>query len=632
VIVRGEPGIGQADLAKRIDAALPQGTETITGTALSQEQADDIGADFLDMLRTSLVIFAGVALLVATFSISNTFSIIVAQRSRESALLRAIGASRRQVLLATMAETLLVGAVASIVGLGLGIAMGAGLKAGFTALGFAVPASGLVISTTAIVAPLVVGMVVTFVAGFLPAVRGSRIPPLAAMREVSLDRTGSSTVRAVLGAVLAAAGVAAVLGGVAGDGDGALALSGLGSVLMIVGLVIFGPVAARPAGRILGMLPARLRGMTGRLARENAVRNPRRTSGTAASLMVGVAVVTIFTVMGASIKASVDQSVDRSFGGDLVVRPSGLGEAGMSPDLTRSIGELPEVETAAGIGFAPMNLGSESDFFTVADPAAVAGVYDMNVSQGDLASVGPRGVALAEDFAKTNGWRMGSRVPVSFNDGEKETLTVRALYDGDQGFGNALVPKAAWTPHAEQDSDFFILIGLRNGVSLEDGRAAIQKEANAYAGLDVQDRDEYVQSIAAGVDQFLVLVYLLLALAIVIAVIGIANTLALSVHERTRELGLLRAVGQTRSQVRAMVRWESVIIAVFGALGGLGLGVFLGWALVKAASSGDLSVFALPPIRLAVIVGVAWLAAIWAARRPAKRAARLDVLQAIATD
>ena len=409
VIVRGEPGIGQAELAKRIDAALPQGTETITGTALSQEQADDIGADFLDMLRTSLVIFAGVALLVATFSISNTFSIIVAQRSRESALLRAIGASRRQVLLATMAETLVVGAVASIVGLGLGIAMGAGLKAGFTALGFAVPASGLVISTTAIVAPLVVGMVVTFVAGFLPAVRGSRIPPLAAMREVALDRTGSSTVRAVLGAVLAAAGVAAVLGGVAGDGDGALALSGLGSVLMIVGLVVFGPVAARPAGRILGMLPARLRGMTGRLARENAVRNPRRTSGTAASLMVGVAVVTIFTVMGASIKASVDQSVDRSFGGDLVVRPSGWGEAGMSPDLTRSIGELPEVETAAGLGFAPMKLGSEADFFTVADPAAVAGVYDMNVSQGDLASVGPRGVALAEDFAEDE--RLAHRQP-----------------------------------------------------------------------------------------------------------------------------------------------------------------------------------------------------------------------------
>jgi putative ABC transport system permease protein len=632
VIVRGEPGIGQAELARRIDAALPQGTETITGTALSQEQADDIGAEFLDMLRTSLVIFAGVALLVATFSISNTFSIIVAQRSRESALLRAIGASRRQVLIATVAETLVVGAIASAVGLALGIAMGAGLKAGFTALGFAVPASGLVISTSAIVAPLVVGMVVTFVAGFLPAVRGSRVPPLAAMREVSLDRTGSSTVRAVLGVVLAAAGVAAVLGGVAGDGDGALALSGVGSVLMIVGLVVFGPVAARPAGRILGMLPARLRGMTGRLARENAVRNPRRTSGTAASLMVGVAVVTIFTVMGASIKASVDQSVDRSFGGDLVVRPSGWGDAGMSPDLTRSIGELPEVETAAGVGFAPMTLGSEADFFTVADPAAVDAVYDMNVSQGDLAGVGPRGVALAEDFAKTNGWRIGSQVPVSFNDGEKETLTVRALYDGDQGFGEALVPKAAWTPHADQDSDFFILIGLRDGVSLEDGRTAIQKEANAFAGLDVQDRDEYVQSIAAGVDQFLVLVYLLLALAIVIAVIGIANTLALSVHERTRELGLLRAVGQTRPQVRAMVRWESVIIAVFGALGGLGLGVFLGWALVKAASSGDLSVFALPPIRLALIVGVAWLAAIWAARRPAKRAARLDVLQAIATD
>ncbi|MBV9950462.1 MAG: ABC transporter permease [Acidimicrobiia bacterium] len=630
--VRGVPGVSQGELAHRIDEVLPSGAQTITGKALTKEQSDDIGSQFLDMLRTSLVVFAGVALLVATFSISNTFSIIVAQRSRESALLRAIGASRRQVLLATMGETLAIGTLASIVGVAVGLGMAAGLKAGFSALGLAVPASGLVVSTSAIVAPLIVGVLVTFVAGFLPAIRGSRIPPLAAMREVALDRTGTSAVRAAIGAVVALGGAALVLVGVAGSGNGALSIAGLGAVMVIVGAVVFGPVAAGPVARILGSVPARLRGMPGHLARENAVRNPRRTSGTAASLMVGVAVVTVFTVMGASIKASVNQSVDRSFGGDLVVKPSGFGEAGISPTLTRQIGALPQVETSAGLGFAPMKVGATSDFMAVADPAQLDRVYDMGVSQGDFAHMDAHGLAVSNSYAKDHSLKLGTTVPVTFVDGAKDRLRVEAVYDEDQGFGDALVSKATWLPHAEKDTDQFILIGLRHGVSIDDGRAAVQKLTKPYAGIDVQDRDEYVASVAQGVDQFLVLVYLLLFLAIVIAVIGIANTLALSVHERTHELGLLRAVGETRPQVRSMVRWESVIIAVFGALGGLGVGVFLGWALVSAASSGDLAVFAVPPVRLAVIVGIAWLAAIWAARRPAKRAARLDVLKAISTD
>jgi putative ABC transport system permease protein len=633
VVVRGSPGVSQAELARRIDAVLPPDAETITGQALTQEQADDIGQEFLTMLRTSLVVFAGVALLVATFSISNTFSIIVAQRSRESALLRAIGASRRQVLLATMGETLVVGALASLAGLVVGIGMAAALKAGFSALGFAVPASGLVITTGALIAPLVVGVIVTFVAGFLPSVRGSRIPPLAAMREVALDRTGTSAWRAVVGAVLAIGGGAAVLGGVAADGNGGLALSGLGAVLTIVGFVVFGPVAARPVGRILGFVPARFRGMTGRLARENAVRNPRRTSGTAASLMVGVAVVTVFTVMGASIKASVDQSVSRSFGGDLVVAPTGFGDGGVSPELTRKIDDLPQVETSAGLGIAPLRLpDGTSEVATAVDPAALDRVFDLDVEQGDFAHLDAHQMAVPDDYAEEKGWHLGSAVPVTFADGGHEALTVGSIYKSGGAFGGIVLPKAAWTPHAAQDRDFLILVGLRDGVSIDQGRAAVQRVAKPYAGLDIQDRDEYVQSVAAGIDQFLVLIYLLLFLAILIAVIGIANTLALSVHERTRELGLLRAVGQTQRQVKSMVRWESVIIAVFGTLGGLGLGIFLGWALVLAAGSGDLGVFAVPTTRLAVIVALAAMAGMWAARRPAKRAARLDVLQAIATD
>ncbi|HEY3240439.1 MAG TPA: ABC transporter permease, partial [Acidimicrobiia bacterium] len=305
-LLKAEDGVSQEDLVAEVRPVLPGSVETITGTELTDESIDDIGKDFLNVFSIFLTSFAVVALMVATFSIYNTFSILVAQRTRESALLRALGASRRQILASVVGEAAVIGVVASVFGLLGGLLVAEGLKGLFDAFGFALPAGGLALKAGAVVASLLVGMVVTLAAGVVPAVKASRVPPLAALREVALERTRASVPRAVAGLLLIGIGVAVVLAAVLGGGDGVLARAGLGAGATIVGVVVFGPVIARPAAGAIGWPLPRLRGVTGLLARQNAMRNPRRTAGTASALMVGVAVVTLFTVVAASIKQSID--------------------------------------------------------------------------------------------------------------------------------------------------------------------------------------------------------------------------------------------------------------------------------------------------------------------------------------
>jgi len=280
-------------------------------------------------------------------------------------------------------------------------------------------------------------------------------------------------------------------------------------------------------------------------------------------------------------------------------------------------------------------VAGDENVFTVTDPDEVADMLDLNVTDGSMAEVGDTGMAVSQDEAESNGWTIGSTVDLTFVDGQSQDLTIDAIYDTGAGaaVGSFVIPVDVWAPHTTQPTDTTVLIRLAEGVSLDDGQAAVQEVATTYGQPDVQTRDEYIDSVAGGVDVFLYFVYALLALAILIALMGIANTLSLSVHERTRELGLLRAVGQTRSQVRSMVRWESVIIALFGTVGGLALGAFLGWALMQAVATEEgFGVFAAPVAQLAVVVAFGALVGILAAFRPAQRAARLDVLDAIATE
>jgi putative ABC transport system permease protein len=405
-------------------------------------------------------------------------------------------------------------------------------------------------------------------------------------------------------------------------------------VITLIGTVVLGPVVARPVAGLLGAPLARLRGLTGSLARQNAIRNPRRTAATASALMVGVGIVTLFTVFAASLKESTADTIDRSFAGDLVISSGPFGGS-LSPDLAVQVGELPEVDSAVGIGRGFASIDGDTKEMTVADPADLAGAVDVGVTSGSVADLSNDEIAISEATADANGWELGDTLPVTFADGARTDLTVGATYDVSDIVGGYVLPSETYAPHTRQPVDSTVVIDLADGTSLDEGKAAVERVAANYGDPDVEDREEFAATMSAGADMFLTIIYALLALAIIIALMGIANTLSLSIHERTRELGLLRAVGQTRGQLRSMVRWESVIVATFGVVGGIGLGVFLGWALVEAAGNTPgsvISVFVLPVSRLAIVVVVGAIAGVLAGLRPARRAARLDVMGAIATE
>ncbi|GAA2814012.1 ABC transporter permease [Streptomyces showdoensis] len=631
ILVRAGPGLSQRELVDALTPVLPAGVEALTGQQATEESNASVSGRFLTLFTTFLLVFSGVALLVSVFSIHNTFAIVVAQRTRENALLRALGAARRQVLVMTLTEAVAVAVLASGAGLLGGIGVAAGLQALFPAVGFPFPEGDLVVKGLSLALPFAVGLAVCVGSALLPAVRAGRTAPLAALRETAVDHSAASRPRTAAGAVLLALAVGLALAGVLGPPS--LWLAGTGAVLALVAFVVLGPAAATYAVRILG---GPLRGANRRIARRNALRSPRRTAATATALMIGVAVVSLFTVFGASLKATMDRSVARSFAGDVAVSaPSfGAGGSGLSPRLGPAVAALPEVETAVGLGRGVAEVDGRGRALTVTDPAALARTFDLGTVRGSLDGLGTDGLAVAAAEAERYGLAPGRTAVLAFADGTRRTFTVRAVYQQSELAGDYVLTRAAWAPHRTQDADRLVAVTFRDGVSTDSGKAAVERVAERYGDPEVQTRDAYAESSAAGIDMMLTLVYALLALAVLIALLGIANTLTLAVHERTRELGLLRAVGQTRSQLRAMVRWESVLIAAFGTAGGLLLGGFLGWVLVRASdgASDSAFVFALPPAQLATVAAVGLAAGATAAWRPARRAVRLDVLRAIATE
>lgn len=633
--VRAVPGISADALATRIGAKVPANVQTITGSELASERLGQLNDGFLGFFKNALLAFSLIALLVAAFSIYNTFSILAAQRGRETALERALGATRGQVLGAGALEALAVGLAGSAVGVFAGVVIAAGLKALFSAFGFSLPAGGLVLRPSSMIVAIAVGTVATLVAAWLPAHRASRTAPIAALREVDTDTesTGATWRRATIGALVGAVGVGAIV--LATAGSGGVGLAALGAVFTLVAAVVLGPVVARPAAAVLGA-PAARRDINGRLSRDNAMRNPRRTAATASSLMIGVSVVALFTVVGASLRASVQDGVGKSLHSDLVVDTKGFGGAsggsGLSPTLANSIAQTPGVEDAVGIGTGTVEIAGSAHQVSVAPPSSVDQVLQLGVSDGSLAQLSDDGLAVSSQAAKDHHWHVGSEVAVLYPDGANGELRVGAVYDHPDIVGDYLLTPAEWTPHASQPLDSLVLVNVEPGTSLDTAKTSISHLTDPYGVARVQDRDQYVATAASGVNTILGLVYVMLVLAIVIALMGIANTLSLSVYERRRELGVLRAVGQTRAQMRSMIRWEAVTIATFGTLGGLALGTFLAWALVTASSSTVLAVFAIPPARLVVFAVLGAAAGALAAIRPARRAARLDILAAIASD
>jgi putative ABC transport system permease protein len=628
VLVAAEPGVSRTQLVRQLQPVLPAGTSAITGAQLTAEQKADLNSAFVSFFETVLLVFAAVALLVAAFSIYNAFSMVTAQRTRESALLRALGASRRQITVSAATQGLVVGAVAAVAGVIAGIGVAAGLYALMGAAGFGLPSSALAVEPARLLVAALVGIAVAVPASLVPAIRASRVKPLAAMREGTDEANRPPRVRTASGLVGLAGGIAAV---VAGATAGSFALVGPGAVVTLASLVLLGPAVARPASALLGTPATALRGATGSLARRNAMRNPRTTAGAATALMVGVAVVTVFTVLGASIKASIGEVVRSDFRGDLVIVNDEQSGSGIDPAVVERLASVPEVRAVTGFGVARAAVAGSPEMVTAADAAALGRMVDLHVAQGVLADVGPDGVAVSSKFADAHDVHVGDAVPVTFGNGANIALRVGAVYDANQSFGNVVVPEAAWAANTQQPALTGVFVTLSNGVPLAQGRAAVERVTSAELAPKVEDKGEYLAGVSSQVDTLLAIVYVFLALAILIAFMGIANTLSLSLRERTRELGLLRAVGLTRSQLRATVRWESVIIAGFGALGGVAVGVLVGWGLTRSFS-GDLplDVFSAPAGRLLLIAAAGAGAGVLAALRPARRAAKLPVLSALA--
>jgi putative ABC transport system permease protein len=629
--VKAAHGTSSVQLANQIRRSLPTQLQAITGTQQASENYQQLNSGFLGFLRTGLLAFAAIALIVGAFSIHNTLSILASQRSRESALLRALGASRRQVLAEAIVESATVGLVGSAIGLVAGIGVAGLLKGLFNGFGFTLPAGGLDVRISSLVIAVLVGVIVTLLAGIAPALRASRAAPLAAVRDVDTGAGTVSRTRKVAGAIVTIAGIGAAVGGATlGHGSGNMVPAALGAMLVIAGTVLLGPVTAKPVARALGRPVAAWRGITGALARDNATRQPRRTASTAAALLVGVAVVSLFTVVASSVKASLADGVKKTVAGDLIVGATSFGGGGLSPQLADDLTRLPQVQTAAGIGSGAALLDGHSRTLSIADPTRLAGLVDLHVVAGSTAALRADGVAVSKPSADSHHWRIGTTVPVVYPDGATGQLHVAAIYTNRTLVKDLLITPAAFGPHDAQAIDAEILVKLRPGTGMTQAKTAVEQVATGYGRPPVQTLAQYQKTASNGVNTALGLVYVMLALAIVIALLGIANTLSLAVHERTRELGLLRAVGQTRAQTRAMVRWEAVIVAVFGTIGGLACGVLLGWALVRTASGDTMSTFAAPVSQLVAIVVIGGLAGVLAAIRPARRAARLDVLQALA--
>ncbi len=636
IAVVAQPGVSQTELVSRIQEVLPAGTEAVTGAQITKENQDAIQQGVTTFFNLLLRPFAFVAILVSVFSIYNTFSIIVTQRTREMALLRALGAARKQVLLSVVGEAFVIGIVAAVVGLFAGFGVALLLKSLLAVFGLDLPATGLVLKASTVEAALVVGIGVSVLTSIVPAWKASRVPPLAAMRDLALERTHASRARIIIGGIAAALGSLNIVRGVGLTGSTGLSRVGIGALLLIVALVVLGPALAGPISQFIGAPLARFRGVTGKLARENARRNPRRTSGAASALMIGVAVVALFTVFAASIKSSIDSQIKKSFAGDLVVDSQTRGSGGFNPQLSQQVRALPQVSAAAGLqtGLAKVN-GSDTDLVAT-DPVALSRVFDLGVNSGSLDALGSGTIAVSSRYADDHNLKVGDKIPIVYTNGDPNNptqLTIAATFENRDVFGSDyLLSTEEWVPHATENLDSLILVKLSSGVSLADGKAAIEQTTASYPNAKVQDRQEFTDQVFGQVNQILSLVYVLLFLAIVIALMGIANTLSLSIFERTRELGLLRAVGETRPQLRSMVRWESVIVALFGTIGGVVLGAVCGWALVTVASHNGFAKFALPVFSLVVLVVLGALAGVLAGIRPARRAAKLDVLRAIAAE
>ena len=635
ISVAARDGVSVDELTAQIRRVLPAGTQVKTADARAASDSAEVD-EFLGFLRYALLAFGGIALFVGAFVIFNTLSITVAQRTREFATLRTLGASRRQVLRSVILETLVIGALASLTGLALGYLLATQLGALFGALGMAMPEAGTVLATSTVVTSLTVGTLITLTAGLVPAIRATRVPPIASVREGSTpppSRLGRSA--GVVSLTVLGLAVASLAYGLFADAtvQGRLASIGLGSLGLFVGVAMVAPRLVRPLAAIVGWPGEKLGGTAGGLARRNAVRNPGRTAATAAALMIGLTLVTTVAVLGQGLRTSARTTVERQVSAEYVVT-SENGFDTLPPSVGRQIGSVPVVESTSVRSDKAKALG-KTIAVTGVDGAQIGDFYTFRFSAGSeaaLATLDDGGAIVRRSFADKQKLHVGSSLRLTTPSGRKVDLRVRAIldqgkFDLDPILGTVAISQKVFDASFPRPSDLYTFVNLPAGAEAVAGQA-IAEGAKRYPGVMVSTRDEFVASRVQGIGQILNLLYVLLALSVVVSLFGMVNTLVLAVFERTRELGMLRAIGLTRRQTRRMVRHESVVTALIGAALGLPLGIGLAALVTQALSDYDVA-FGIPFGTLAAFVAVAVVAGVVAAIMPASRAGRLNVLDAL---
>jgi putative ABC transport system permease protein len=617
----------------QIKEILPPATQVRTGQAQAHEDAKDTN-DFISFLQKFLLGFGGVALFVGSFVIANSLSITIAQRTRELATLRTLGASRRQVLRSIIIEALVVGTLAAVVGLFLGLALAKGLFKLFDAVGFTLPNQGLIFETRTIIVSLAVGIIVTLLASLRPAVRATRVPPIAAVREgATLPEGRFARYRLPAAIVLAALGFGSLLYGLfAPDlGTAAILLFMLGGALLVFfGVALLSVRLVPPLAGLLGWPATKIGGTAGTLARENAQRNPQRTASTASALMIGLALVTLVSVLAAGIISSFKGAVNDIWkNADYAV----TAQNNFSPipvAAANAIAKTPDVTAVGNVRAGQARAFGDTFNATAVNPAT-APMFNLDWKEGSasvLATLGDDGAFVDDGYAKDHHLDLGSPVPLQFPNGDQELFNVKGIFNpptGGSPFGPVTISQASWDRHVQNPENLYSFVLMKGGQTPAN-EAALNRTLSDFPNAKVATRQKFIDNQISGLSSILNILYVLLALSVIVSLFGIVNTLVLTVFERTREIGMLRAIGMTRRQVRRMVRHESVITALIGAAIGIALGIVLAGLLIARI---DFIVLSLPLGQLIIFAVAAIVVGIIAAIFPARRAARLNVLEAL---
>lgn len=625
-------GVDADALIARLEPALPDGVEAVSVEALARQQVEGF-KEAIGFIRTFVLVFGGVALFVGSFVISNTFRITVAQRTRELALMRAIGAGARQVTVLVMGEAVVIALIASFTGLGFGIGLAVFLRWLLGRTGLALPSGPLELTAGTALVAVATGTLVTLVAAVIPAWKASQVPPVAAMRE-GLVAAVPRRLRTLglIGAPLTAAGLSMLAAGLLADLPGPLEgrnteLVGAGAGALFIGVAVLTAAFARPLAGAVGR-PLRVTGVSGVLARENAMRNPGRTAATASALMIGVTLVGLVTILASSTQTTADRLLADRFRADLILIPGSFSSFGFSPEVARRVAAVEGVEVAAPLRRGQILIGDDTRLIAAGPPEELDRVVRYVVEAGSIADVGGDSLGIRSDAAGELGVGLGDMLTVTFGATGDVPLRVAAIYAADGPPSPFLIDLDTYAANFAEGLDAQVFVRFAPGADPEATTAAVEAAIADFPGIEVQDQDAFRTEATSRIQGLVNVLYGLLGVAVVIAVFGVVGTLLLSVVERTREIGLLRAVGMSRRQVRRMITAEAVVIAGLGGILGTVLAVFLGWAVVETI--GEELILDMPVGRLLASLGIAGLLGVLAAVYPAWRASRLNVLAAIA--